>query len=174
MGKTLNSDYLQDLDFLWSGWWDAEHTGAGCWRQWDCFYIHWLERPKAGHMWQSLPNSHLLHFLCCSLSSGCVEPVVNSFKPHAFFVNYNSTRISFFSWNTHPLSHIIYQLAPISCHLLQEVLLDSSSPGVRSLLNALITSCMPTCPTPVKRGASFFSTECNAWHINGCSTMLVK
>lgn len=118
--------------------------------------------------------SHLLHFLCCSLSSGCVEPVINSFKPHTFFVNYNSTRISFFSWNTHPLSHIIYQLAPISLHLLQEALLDSSSPGVRSLLNALITSCVLTYPTPVKRGASFFSTECNAWHINGCSTMLVK
>ena len=41
-------------------------------------------------------------------------------------------------------------------------ILDSSNPGVRSLLNALLTSCVLTYPTPVRRGASFFITECNA------------
>ena len=118
---------------------------------------------------------HFLHFLCPSLSSGYVKSVVNSSKHRTYFVDYNFTCAAFSSWNTHPLSHIVYQLAPVSHHLLQEALLDSSNLGLRSLLNALITSCMPPYPTPsIRLGASFFNTECSAWRMNRCSIMLVK
>ena len=48
MGKTLNSDCLQDLDFLWSM--GCRAHGSRVLTPWDCFYIHWLVRPKAGHM----------------------------------------------------------------------------------------------------------------------------